>query len=293
MKSTNRVFPSKHISNPLHSLLAAVALALGLWTITAASAFAQEITAGTNKFMISGGVALPTGNFAAPIPTQTLASVTTPGDNTPVGNAQLGFNVGVANKYHFTQNISLLASLDLSYNPYNNAEAQRLIGEALGVNALGAVGGILGVSANASVNTNPYLNAALLVGGRYDMAFVSGLGGYVSAQVGLMYSGLPSQNVNVNVQAGPLGSLSVKASSDAVSAFPFAYAFGAGVVIADKINLGGRWLGATPRFTVATRGEVGGSLAGIGSTAIPPVQVQNRTFDFPIGVLSVTVGYIF
>jgi hypothetical protein len=255
--------------------------------------FAQESPAGTNRVIVSGGIALPTGNFGAPFPAQTLSSVTTPSNNVPTGNAQLGFNLGVSSKYHFTPNISLLASLDGSYNPYNNAEAQRLIGDAIGLNSLGAIGGVLGIAANASVNSNPYINAALLVGGRYDLTITSGLGAYASAQLGLMYSGYPSQSANVSVQAGPLGNLSVRTSSDAASAFPFVYAFGAGIVIADKINFGARWLGATAPFTVATRAEVSGTFAGLGTAGIPPVQVQNTTFSFPIGILSVTVGYVF
>jgi hypothetical protein len=254
----------------------------------------SEWTSG-NRIMIHGGIALPTGVFGQPIRNpNTNLGAGTPSTNTEfVGNAQLGFAVGAATMYKFTPNISVIGSLDLSYNPFNVSEANRILSESI-QGSLGPLA-IVGATANASVNSGAYWNAALLVGGRYDLSLMKGLGVYATAQAGLMYSMFPRQEATIGIGImQPLLGLNVrvdgKATSEAASAFPFAYAIGAGVLIADRVNLGARWLGASPTFNISSSSSF--TVTGLPPGTIPSVPSSVSAQNLPMGIVQITVGFI-
>jgi len=280
-----------------------VLLALGSHA-TSSQAIAQENTGAWtsgNRVMLYGGIAVPLGNFAAPpnAPTLNLTNLTqlVTVSNPYPANAQLGFTLGVANMFKITPEISLLASLDASYNPYNLAESNRVLTAAAAPVTSALV--FLGGSFNVNTTGGAYINGALLLGGRYDYQVTPVFGVYGTAQVGLVGSFAPAQEVNATLSiAQPLLGINARAdiatSSNAASAFPFAYAFGAGVMIAEKICIGARWLGAAPVFTATTKTRV--NTMGLPNTipignVTPPDRTEN--YNVPLGILQTTIGFIF
>jgi opacity protein-like surface antigen len=254
-----------------------------------------------NRVMLYGGVASPLGNFAAPpnAPTLNLTNLTqlVTVSNPYPANAQLGFTLGVANMFKITPEISILASLDASYNPYNVAESNRVFAAAAEpvVGALRLLGGSFTVSTAGGA----YINGSLLLGARYDYQVAPLFSVYGTAQVGLVGSFAPAQEVNTTLSiVQPLLGINARTDistvSNAASAFPFAYALGAGAMIADKICIGVRWLGATPVFTATTKTRVNTmglqNVVPIG-TLMPLDRTEN--YNVPLGVLQTTVGFIF
>jgi hypothetical protein len=275
------------------------------------SATAQEgsWTSG-NRLIVQGGLALPVANFgAAPTTLQSLFAVDSVA---PVGLAQMGFTAGLTDVFRFSPNFALSLSLDVNYNPYDNAEAARqfsanILSAQIGGTPFAPVAGLLGLT--TSIQTQPYINGALTGGLRYDLPVLAGLLNlYANAQAGLLYGVLPRSEATLGVNALLFGVRGeVKVTRPEVSATAFAYKLGVGVLLFDRVNVGVNYLASSPSFltesSVATDVQISqgvmipgvgqidpGALAGVLSQAIP---AQSARFDFPTNVVQITVGYAF
>ena len=287
------------------------AVLAALAVIFSSSVMAQDgsWTSG-NRLMIQGGLALPVANFgAAPTTIQSLFAVDSVA---PAGAAQMGFTAGLTDVFRFSPNFALSLSLDVNYNPYDNAEAARqfsasVLNTEIGGMSLAPIAGLLGLT--TSVQAQPYINGALTGGLRYDLPVIAGLLNlYANAQAGLMYGVLPRSEATLGINALLFGVRGeVKVTRPEATAMAFAYKLGGGVLLFDRVNIGVNYLASSPSFltesTVATDVQVSQgvmipglgqidprALAGILSQAIP---AQNAQFAFPTNVLQITVGYAF
>lgn len=296
--------------------------------ILSAALRAQDWTVG-NRLMIHAGAGLPLGSFgqtynvaadfdAAISQLQSGISLSTaPSERTEIGNATLGFNVGLTDLYKITPNISLLGTLELSYNPFNASDYisqyNSLFRDPAFLRRLGLMPSISGVNVdvNLAIPARAYLNTALLLGGRYDIPLNSALSLYASAQAGVMYGIYPEYTANVNatltVNATSSVPISGKQTSEqsqtirAMNTVSFAYKFAVGALVNDSINIGVAYFAAQPQYgpalvTISTKTT---SMVTVGTmtTTTTPVN-SNMTRDIstrinvPVGLLQLTVGYL-
>jgi hypothetical protein len=298
---------------------------------------AQETASGWqsgNRFMIHAGAGLPIGSFGQAYnlagdfdaALAQLRSGTTmqsaPNERTEIGNATLGFAAGVTDMYKITPNLSVMGTLEVMYNSFNAADytkqynalindpafIQRVIGSTMtaGTNIDIRFTGDIAIAPRA------YLNTALLLGGRYDISLGKGLSVFATAQAGGVYSLYPEDTRDAKLTARTATSIlgtafsveqatATKSKIDAVSAFAFAYKVGAGVLIADRINVGVSYFGSQPQFSPLTGSAsvTATSTTTIGTrttTLAPMTSTVNQTIvarnNLPIGILQVSIGYV-
>ncbi len=287
-----------------------------------------------NRFMIHAGAALPLGSFgqaynlAADVETALARNPTgtamqpVPAERTEIGNATLGFAAGITDMYKLTPNLSLMGTLEVMYNPFNAADyvkqynavvndpafVQRIIGTTM----TGGMNLDIKISGDMTIAPRAYLNTALLLGGRYDIPLGTGLSIFATAQAGGVYSIYPEDTRDAKLTARTAATLfgtafsveqatTTKTKIDAAGVVAFAYKFGAGVLIADRINVGVSYFGAQPQFSglksTATATVTGTTTIGTRTTTTPPVtatgtQTVATRNNLPIGVLQISVGYL-
>jgi hypothetical protein len=299
---------------------------------------AQETVSGWqsgNRFMIHAGAGLPLGSFgqaynlAADIDATLARNRTTttplpvPAERTEIGNATLGFAAGITDMYKITPNISLMGTLEVMYNSFNATDYinqykavindPAFIQRALGTTTMtGGTNIDVRFTGDLTIAPRAYLNTALLLGGRYDIPVGTGLSIFATAQAGGVYSLYPEDSrdntLNSRTSANILGtmfsveqSLTSKTKVDAASALAFAYKFGAGVLIVDRINIGVSYFGAQPQFSPLTGNATVTASAtttiGTRTTTIPTMtattnqNIATRN-NLPIGILQVSFGYV-
>lgn len=299
--------------------------------LSASSLTAQEWTSG-NRFMIHVGAGLPVGSFgqaynlaadytAALAQLQSGITTSIPAERTEIGNATLGVVGGITDLYKITPNLSLLGTLELAYNPFNGTDISNQYTalfrdpaflQRLGLNPSSASTTAITFDPKLSIPARAYLNTSLLLGGRYDLPLSSAFSLYASAQAGLLYSIYPEYTTNLNfaISGTIAGStpysvrqtLEQNSTIRSMSAAAFAYKLGVGVLVSDRINIGVGYVAAQPQFgpsavTADVKTSTSVTFAGMTMTTTPFVTSQTRDIstrtNLPIGLLSVSVGYLF
>ncbi len=292
---------------------------------------AQEWVSG-NRLMIHLGGGLPVGSFGQPynVAADIEAAVAqtrngslptgTPAERTEIGNATFGFNAGLTDLFRLTPNFSLVGTLEVSYNPFNASDYTNQYNalfrdptflQRLGVNT-SAAGINLALDANLAISPRAYLNTALLLGGRYDIPLSSSMSLFASAQAGLLYGIYPNDVRNLTIALTGSGSaLGIPASIQqkaeqssniaAMSAVAFAYKFGIGVLLNNRINIGIGYFAGQPQYgpaKVSVEVKTGGSVTVAGVTTTAPStnnsetrEIATRT-NLPVGILQLSVGYL-
>jgi Outer membrane protein beta-barrel domain len=213
---------------------------------------AQDGFTPNNRIMIQGGVNTPVGNFAS-LPS-TLQDLIPQQNKSPLGAANLGFTLGLTDIFRFTPNFGLIISLDANYNAYNTVEAERQLRSGIANLSAGSVNlGIASTLLQTSVayNAQAYLNGTAMGGLRYELPIIAGaLSVYATAQGGLFYGVLPSTEAKLGFSV-PFINIRADAvvTQSSAQAAAFAYGLGAGIVIADRINIGARYTAASPEFS--------------------------------------------
>jgi hypothetical protein len=272
--------------------------------------FGQDGYTPNNRIMIHGGVNTPVGNFAS-LPA-TLRDLIPEPDKSPFGAANLGFTLGLTDIFRFTPNFGIVISLDANYNAYNTVEAERQLRAGIANLSVGGVNlGLASALLQTSVGytAQPYLNGTLMGGLRYELPVIAGaLAVYATAQGGLFYGVLPSTEAKLSLSV-PLVNIRADATimQAAAQAAAFGYGFGAGLLIADRVNIGARYTAASPEFstdikpvitTSGVQGNVG--VPGLGqvnvqsliNTALGVVPQSASRFAFPVNTIQLTIGVI-
>jgi hypothetical protein len=277
-----------------------------------ASMLAQEGAWTTgNRLMIHGGISSPVANFSA-IPS-TIGDFIPQNGKTPPGVATMGFNLGISDIFRFTPNLGLIATLDANYNPINTAEAERQLRAGVGnININGTSIGVLQslLQINTAYSAQAYINGTLMGGIRYDLPLLVGvLNAYATAQVGLLYGFVPQREAKLGVSI-PFVNVNANATvlQPAASAAAFAYSVGAGVLIGDRVNIGLRYLSASPEYSndVKTSIQSNGLQGNVSVPLLGTVNTQTLVnslfgiipngaarYSFPTNLLQVTVGIVF
>lgn len=300
--------PLSRILQVLNIYTSSFLLAFGIWIFSAhPQAIAQDGFTPNNRIIIHGGVNLPVGSFAT-LPSSLQELVPQVGKS-PLGAANLGFTLGLSDVFRFTPNFGFLISLDGAYNPYNTLEAERQLRAGLSNLSVGGVSiGAASSLFNIAYTAQPYINGTLMGGIRYELPIVAGaLSLYASAQGGVMYAVLPATEAKVSISV-PLTTIRAEGtiSQTAAQAAGLAYGLGAGVIIADRVNIGARFTASSPEFVTTIKPTLNAS--GIPGTVNVPLLGQvniesllnsavgivapqtNSRFAFPINTLQVTVG---
>ncbi|TAE30980.1 MAG: hypothetical protein EAZ92_03915 [Candidatus Kapaibacterium sp.] len=271
-----------------------------------------------NRIMVRGGVALPLFGYGAlPI---TIADFTPQEGRTPVGAAMLGGTFGIGTMYRLHPSVAVIGGIDVNYNPYNTVEAEKNLRTSIGaINLLGLNVNLLSsalasiLQSSAAFSAEPHINGTALAGLRYDVQIVPAvLSAYVSGELGAMFGVFPKTQSKVNITI-PLFNINTDIinSINQTSGFGFAWAVGGGLLVSERVNIGVRYLAASPTYTsqiantVETRGGATGTInipiPGIGrlssqdiiASILGAFPAREAPFTLPTTMLQCTISYAF
>lgn len=271
-----------------------------------------------NRILLRGGVAVPMFSFGA-IPI-TIGDFTPQDGKNPVGAAMLGGTLGVGAMYRLHPSVAVIGGIDVNYNPYNVAESEKNLRSSIGaINLLGLNVNLLSsalaaiLQSSSSFVAEPHWNITALVGLRYDVPIVPAiLSVYLSGEIGAMISVLPQTQSKVNITI-PLFNINTDIINSVKQAngLGFAWAVGGGLLVSERVNIGVRYLAATPSYTtqiantVETRGGATGTInipiPGIGrissqdivSSVLGAFPAKEASFAMPVTMLQCTIAYAF
>lgn len=269
-----------------------------------------------NRILVRGGVAVPMFGFATlPI---TIADFTPQEGRMPAGAAMLGATFGVGTMYRLHPSVAVIGGLDVNYNPYNTAEAEKNLRTSIGaINLLGLNVNLLSsalaniLQSSSSFTAQPHWNSTLTAGLRYDFQIVPAiLSAYLSGEIGAIYGVYPQTESKVNITI-PLFNINADITNTVkqTSGLGFVWAVGGGLLVSERVNLGVRYLAAAPTYTssiatiVDSRGGATGTLTipGIGRISSQDIVAsilgafpeRNAPFAFPTTMIQCTVAYVF
>ncbi len=271
-----------------------------------------------NRIIVRGGVAVPLFGYAAlPI---AIADFTPQEGRTPAGAAMLGGTLGIGTMYRLHPSVAVIGGIDVNYNPYNTVDAEKNLRTSIGaINLLGLNVNLLSsalasiLQSSAAFSAEPHINATALAGLRYDAQIVPAvLSAYLSGELGAMFGVFPKTQSKVNITI-PLFNINTDIinSINQTSGFGFAWAVGGGLLVSERVNIGVRYLAASPVYTsqiantVETRGGATGTInipiPGIGrissqdiiSSILGAFPAREASFSLPTTMLQCTVSYAF
>lgn len=269
-----------------------------------------------NRILVRGGVAVPMFGFATlPI---TIADFTPQEGRMPAGAAMLGATFGIGTMYRLHPSVAVIGGLDVNYNPYNTIEAEKNLRTSIGaINLLGLNINLLSsvlasiLQSSSSFSAQPHWNSTLTAGLRYDFQIVpSILSAYLSGEIGAIYGAYPQTESKVTITI-PLFNINADIVNTVkqTSGVGFVWAVGGGLLVSERVNLGVRYVAATPTYTssiatvVDSRGGATGTLTipGIGRISSQDIVAsilgafpeRNAPFSFPMTVIQCTIAYAF
>jgi hypothetical protein len=271
-----------------------------------------------NRIIVRGGVSVPMFSYGAlPI---TIADFTPQNGASPVGAAMLGGTLGIGTMYRLHPSVAVIGGVDVNYNPYNTLEAEKNLRTSIGaINLLGLNVNLLSsalasiLQSSSTFAAEPHWNGTAMAGLRYDVQIVPAvLSAYLSGELGAMFGILPKTQSTVNITI-PLFNINTDIinSINQTSGFGFAWAVGGGLLVGERVNLGVRYLAASPAYTtqiantVQTRGGATGTInipiPGIGrissqdiiASILGAFPAQNATVTMPVTMLQCTLSYAF
>jgi hypothetical protein len=308
-------FASKMLLFPLMIFTISFLISFSIATATGDTPSVQQWQTG-NRILVRGGVSVPMFGFASlPI---TIADFTPLEGRMPSGAAMLGATFGVGTMYRLHPSVAVIGGVDVNYNPYNTIDAEKNLRTSIGaINLLGLNVNLLSsalasiLQSSSSFSAQPHWNGTATAGLRYDFQIVPAiLSAYLSGEIGGMYGVYPQTESKVNITI-PLFNINADIINTVrqTSGLGFAWAIGGGLMVSDRVNIGVRYLAATPTYTssietiVNSRGGATGALTipGIGrissqdiiASVLGAFPERSAPFSFPTTLIQCTVGVAF
>ncbi|HLP60382.1 MAG TPA: hypothetical protein VK186_16190 [Candidatus Deferrimicrobium sp.] len=201
-----------------------------IWMLFVSLFFSSTVTAqvATTRPTLYGGLAIPQGDFAN-------ATNTVPKAGFAKNGLCGGFEFG--NTFN-NESISGIAALSVSVNSMDQKALSSFVQTQTG-------------SYNVSVTAGSYVTVMGLYGIKVKGPLSPTASIYGQAQAGFLFSSMPDWSITVSPSSYPSSPSTVTEAFDWASTI--AYGFGGGLELKDKFNIGVRYIGGSPEYTMTVK----------------------------------------